>query len=297
MIRILLALAMLTTSATAVVSVVDDTGRIVTLNRPAQRIVSLAPHATELLFAAGAGKSVVGVVRYSDFPEAARRVPMIGEAGAVDLETLLSLKPDLVVAWQSGNPAAAIERLIKFDIPVFLSEPRHLEDIASNLERLGLLSGETASATAASADFRRQLQQLRADYSGKTPVTVFYQIWDRPLITLNGKHMVSAVLELCGGKNLFAALPVLAPEVGLESVLAADPQVIIASGSASSEDHGLGQWARWPALRAVRNKQLYFVEPDNIQRSTPRLLQGAKEICRALEGARGYIDNKMRTRE
>lgn len=288
MIRLALALAMLTTSAAAAVSAVDDMGRTVTLNRPAQRIVSLAPHVTELLFAAGAGKSLVGVVRYSDFPEAAQRVPIVGEAGAVDLETLLSLKPDLVVAWQSGNPATAIERLIKFDIPVFLSEPRHLEDIASNLERLGLLTGAATSAAAASAEFRNQLQQLRAEYSGKTPVTVFYQIWDRPLITLNGKHMVSAVLELCGGKNLFAALPVLAPEVGLESVLAADPQVIIASGSASSEDHGLNQWMRWPALRAVRNKQLYFVEPDNIQRSTPRLLQGAKEICRALEGARGY---------
>jgi iron complex transport system substrate-binding protein len=283
----LLALLLLTSSATAAVSVVDDAGRTVTLAKPAQRIVSLAPHATELLFAAGAGKTVVGVVRYSDFPEAAKQVPVVGEAGALDLETLLSLKPDLIVAWQSGNPAAAIERLLKFNIPVFLSEPRHLDDIATNLERLGRLAGTQISAAAASAQFRAALQQLRADYSGKPPVTVFYQIWDRPLITLNGTHMVSAVLELCGGKNLFAALPVIAPEVSMEAVLAADPDVIIAGGSASSKDHGLGQWTRWPTLRAVRNKQLYFVEPDTIQRSTPRLLQGAKEICRALQAARG----------
>jgi len=283
----LLALLLLTSSATAAVSVVDDAGRTVTLARPAQRIVSLAPHATELLFAAGAGKAVVGVVRYSDFPDAAKQVPVVGDFGALDLETLLSLKPDLIVAWQSGNPAAAIERLLKFNIPVFLSEPRHLDDIATNLERLGQLAGTQKAADIAGAQFRAALLQLRADYSGKAPVTVFYQIWDRPLITLNGAHMVSAVLELCGGKNLFAALPVIAPEVSMEAVLAADPEVIIASGSASSEDHGLGQWARWPALRAVRNKQLYFVEPDNIQRSTPRLLQGAKEICKALEAARG----------
>jgi iron complex transport system substrate-binding protein len=281
-------LLLLTSAATAAVSVVDDTGRTVTLTRPAQRIVSLAPHATELLFAAGAGKAVVGVVRYSDFPAAAKQVPVVGDYNALDLETLLSLKPDLIVAWQSGNPPAAIERLLKFNIPVFLSEPRHLEDIATNLERLGQLAGTQKAADVASAQFRAALLQLRADYSGKSPVTVFYQIWDRPLITLNGTHMISAVLELCSGKNLFAALPVIAPEVSMESVLAADPEVIIASGSASSEDHGLGQWARWPVLRAVRNKQLYFVEPDNIQRSTPRLLQGAKEICQALEVARRY---------
>ncbi len=280
-------LLMWSVSASGVVSVVDDTGRIVTLKKPAQRIVSLAPHTTELLFAAGAGKAVVGVVRYSDFPAAATQVPVVGDYNALDLETLLSLKPDLIVGWQSGNPAAAIERLLKFNIPIFLSEPRRLDDIATNLERLGALAGVVSSADAASAEFRARLTQLRVNYSGKTPVTVFYQVWDRPLITLNGQHMISAVLELCGGKNLFAALPVLAPEVGIESVITADPQVIIASGSASSQDHGLGQWARWPSLRAVRNKQLYFVEPDTIQRSTPRILQGASEICRVLEAARG----------
>jgi iron complex transport system substrate-binding protein len=251
--------------------VVDDAGRNVTLTKPAQRIVSLAPHVTELLFAAGAGKAVVGAVRYSDYPPEAQQVPLVGDYTALDLETLLSLKPDLIVAWQSGNPAAAIERLIKFNIPVYLSEPRRLADIATNLERLGQLAGTQTAADVASAEFRRQLQHLRTGFAAKSPVTVFYQIWDRPLITLNGAHMVSAVLELCGGKNLFADLPVLAPEVSMESVLKADPEAIIASGSASSEDHGLGQWARWPALQAVRNKQLYFVEPDTIQRSTPRI--------------------------
>lgn len=285
---VLVGLLMLSGSVTAAVSVVDDTGRTVTLTRHAQRIVSLAPHTTELLFAAGADKALVGVVRYSDFPAAANQVPVVGDYNALDLETLLSLKPDLIVGWQSGNPAAAIERLLKFNIPVFLSEPRQLEDIATNLERLGVLAGTETLANAASAEFRARLKQLRVNYSGKTPVTVFYQIWDRPLITLNGAHMISAVLELCGGKNLFAALPVLAPEVSMEAVLAANPDAIIASGSASSEDHGLGQWARWPSLRAVRNKQLYFVEPDIIQRSTSRIILGAREICRALDSARGY---------
>ncbi|MBI3774040.1 MAG: cobalamin-binding protein [Gammaproteobacteria bacterium] len=279
---------LITSQATAAVSVVDDAGRTVTLAQPALRIVSLAPHVTELLFAAGAGNAVVGAVRYSDFPPEAKQVPMVGDYNALDLETLLSLKPDLIVAWQSGNPASAIERLLKFNIPVFLSEPRRLEDIATNLERLGQLAGTKTSADAASTEFRRQLQRLRANYAAKPLVTVFYQIWDRPLITLNGAHMISAVLELCGGKNLFSDLPVLAPEVSMESVLKADPAAIIASGSASSEDHGLGQWARWTSLQAVRNKQLYFVEPDTIQRSTPRILSGAAEICRVLESARRF---------
>ena len=288
MIQIWIGLLLLTTSATAAISVVDDAGRTVTLTKPAQRIVSLAPHVTELLFAAGAGKSVVGVVRYSDFPAAARQVPVVGDFGALDMETLLSLQPDLIVAWQSGNPAAAMERLLKFNIPVFMSEPRQLEQIATNLERLGVLAGVETTANVASAEFRAQLKQLRANYSGKALVTVFYQIWDRPLITLNREHMISAVLELCSGKNLFAALPVIAPQVSIEAVLAANPDAIIASGSAMSEYHGLGQWARWPSLRAVRNKQVYFVEPDLIQRSTPRILLGAREICEALDRARRY---------
>ncbi len=285
----LFALLLLSSSATATasVSVVDDAGRTITLTRPAQRIVSLAPHVTELLFAAGAGTALVGAVRHSDFPAAAKQVPLVGDYNALSLETLLSLKPDLIVAWQSGNPAAALERLLKFNLPVFLSEPRQLEDIATNLERLGVLAGVATAAHRASAAFRGQLAQLRARYAGKAPVTVFYQVWDRPLITLNGQHMISAVLELCGGKNVFASLPVLAPEVGMESVLAADPQVIITSGSASSADHGLEQWARRPTLRAVRNQQLYFIEPDTLQRSTPRILLGTAEICRVLESARG----------
>lgn len=284
----LFALLLLSSSATATasVSVVDDAGRTITLTRPAQRIVSLAPHVTELLFAAGAGTALVGAVRHSDFPAAAKQVPLVGDYNALSLETLLSLKPDLIVAWQSGNPAAALERLLKFNLPVFLSEPRQLEDIATNLERLGVLAGVATAAHRASAAFRGQLAQLRARYAGKAPVTVFYQVWDRPLITLNGQHMISAVLELCGGKNVFASLPVLAPEVGMESVLAADPQVIITSGSASSADHGLEQWARRPTLRAVRNQQLYFIEPDTLQRSTPRILLGTAEICRVLESAR-----------
>jgi iron complex transport system substrate-binding protein len=269
----------------AAVEVVDDAGRTVSLPRAAARIVSLAPHTTELLFAAGAGDRVVGVVQYSDYPDAAKRIAQVGGSAALDLERIVALKPDLVVGWRSGNPAAAIERLSKFGVPVFLSEPRRLDDVASDIERLGVLTGSTTAGSVA-ASFRAEVQRLRAAHAGVAPVSVFYQIWDRPLITVNGEHLISAVLNLCGGRNIFASLAPLAPQVGVEDVLAADPQVIIASGSDRNRA-GLRDWERFASLQAVRERQIHFVEPDHIQRPTPRVLLGAREICAILDQARG----------
>jgi iron complex transport system substrate-binding protein len=270
----------------AVVEVVDDAGRAVSLPHAATRIVSLAPHATELLFAAGAGDRIVGVVQYSDYPDAAKRIAQIGSSASLDLERIVELRPDLIVGWKSGNPAAAVERLTKLGLPVFLSEPRQLDDIASNIERLGVLTGTTTVASTVVASFRVDVQRLRAAHADATTVSVFYQIWDRPLITVNGRHLISAVLGLCGGRNVFAALAPVAPNVGVEDVLAADPQVIIASGSNRSRA-GLRDWERFTQLQAVRNGQLHFVEPDYIQRPTPRILRGATEICAILDQARG----------
>lgn len=278
--------ALLVNSVRADVAVIDDTGREVKLAQPAQRIISLAPHLTELLFAIGAGSSLVGVVQYSDYPEAARLLPVIGSSSAVDYEAILRAKPDLIVGWESGNPAPIIERLGKFNIPLFLSKPRHLDDIASNMERLGILAGTSTAAQSAVRDYRTELQRLRSRTPTTTPLKVFYQIWDRPLITINGDHMISALLTLCGGQNIFATLPLLAPQIDREAVIAADPEIIIASGSGGGDDHGLQQWARWPTMRAVRDQQLFFVEPDIVQRPTPRILQGARRICEILEGAR-----------
>lgn len=278
---------LLVSAARADISVVDDAGRSVTLAQPARRVISLAPHLTELLFAVGAGASLVGVVQYSDHPDAARQVPVIGSSSAVDFEAVLRARPDLIIGWKSGNPAPIIERLSKLNIPLFLSEPRQLDDIPRNMELLGVLLGTSSTAQSAAREFRAELQQLQRGAPAAKRLKVFYQIWDRPLITVNGDHMISALLTLCGGQNIFAALPLLAPQIDIEAVIGADPDVIIASGSGGGDDHGLQQWGRWPSMRAVRNQQLFFVEPDWVQRATPRILKGARRICDILDGARG----------
>jgi iron complex transport system substrate-binding protein len=268
------------------VTVKDDSGRTIQLAETAGRIVSLAPHVTEQLFAIGVGERIVGAVDYSDYPEQARALPRVGGYSRLDLERILALEPDLVVGWQSGNDTRQLERLRQLGLKVYLSEPRHLEDIASNMERLGKLSGVAQQAGAAAVQFRQGLVALRAQHQDVTRLRVFYQIWNRPLMTVNGEHLINDVITLCGGDNVFAAIDTLTPSVSEEAVLAADPQVIIASGMGKARPEWLDDWLRWPQLTAVKNKQLYVIPPDIIQRATPRLLQGAERMCRLLDAAR-----------
>jgi iron complex transport system substrate-binding protein len=268
------------------ISVRDDSGATVALPAPAKRVISLAPHVTELLFAAGGGDAVVGVVSYSDYPEAAQRLPNVGAYNAFDLEAILALQPDLIVAWKSGNPSASLVKLRALGLPVFLSEPRALEDVASNLRRLGQLLGTEAIADAASEEFVTRLAGLRATYAGKAEVSVFYQIWFQPLMTINGEHIISQVIELCGGRNVFAAQPTLAPKVSLEAVLAENPEAIVAGSAADKHPQWKQDWRQWPQLRAVQNDNLFYVNPDLMQRHTPRILQGASALCAQLDEAR-----------
>ncbi len=268
------------------VSVVDDAGRTVTLVAPAQRIISLAPHVTELLYATGAGKYIVGTVSYSDYPAAAKKLPRVGSYNAFDLEAIVALQPDLIVAWQSANPAAALEKLQALSIPVFFSEPRRLEDVATNLERLGKLTANEVTANTVSATFRRKLAGLRSKYRSAREVSVFYQVWHQPLMTISGEHIISQVIGLCGGRNVFASLSTLAPKISPEAVLRKDPEVIVAGNSALNYSGWKDDWRRWPALRAVKNDHLFYVNPDIIQRHTPRILQGAGVLCKQIETVR-----------
>lgn len=284
---LLLVLALLLPAASpAAIAVTDDNGRLVTLPAPAQRIVSLAPHVTELLFAAGAGERLVAVGSYSDYPPAARTLPQVGSHSSIDYERLLALQPDLVIAWQSGNGGRVIERLRALGLTVFVSEPRRLADIPDSLERLGQLAGSAAQATAAAQAFRERLEQLAWRYSQRPRLRVFYQIWNAPLMTVNGEQLISQVVRLCGGENIFAALPTLAPQVNLEAVLAADPDVIVVSDVGEQPPEWLYDWRRWPHLRAVQRGNLFFVPSDLIQRQGPRILDGAQLLCEQLEQAR-----------
>jgi iron complex transport system substrate-binding protein len=273
-------------TAFAPVTVTDARGDTIALARPAQRIVSLAPNVTELLFAAGAGARIVGTVEYSDYPPVARTIPRIGDYGGLNLEALLALRPDVVIAWGSGSPRAQVERLRELGIPVFVVEPRRLEDIAEVIEKLGRLTGSQQVAGPTAQRFRARLQALRATFADKPVVRVFYEVWHEPLTTVNGAQIISKVIHLCGGRNVFADLPTLAPQINVESVLVRNPDVIIASGAGASRPAWLDAWRQYPALRAVRGGHLYFINPDLIQRHTPRILKGAAILCGQLERAR-----------
>ncbi len=268
------------------IAVIDDLGRELTLSSPARRVVSLAPHVTENLFSAGAGEQVVAVVAYSNYPEAARQLPSVGSFGKFNVEAILAQRPDLVVAWHSGNSQEKIQELIALGLPVYVSAPKQLDDVARNIENYGRLTANDARARAEAADYRQRLQSLRRDFSRQSPVSIFYQVWDQPLQTLNGKHIISDVMRLCGGRNVFADMLPIAPKVGVESVLASDPQVIVASGMADERPDWLDDWRRWSSLQAVKNDQLYFVPPDLVQRHTVRILQGAQMLCQQLQLAR-----------
>lgn len=272
-------------SAQADLTVRDDTGQLLRLKQPPQRIVSLAPHATELLFAAGAGQRIVGAAEYSDYPEAARRIPRVGGA-LLDLEAIAALRPDLIVAWADGNPPAQLQRLKQLGIPIYLSAPRRLDDIPAALERLGQLLDTHHVAQASATQYRSELQRLRKAYSGRKKVRVFYQVWDEPLLTLNGAHIISDALATCGGENIFAKLPALTPTVSIENILQANPDAIVTSDQDGQRPARLDAWRRWPRLDAVRNNRLFFVHGDWIDRPAPRILLGVAELCGLLDQAR-----------
>ena len=251
---------------------------------PAQRIVSLAPNLTELAYSAGAGAKLVGAVEHSNYPAAARALPRVGDAFRFDFERIAALKPDLVLAWRTGTPVQAIERLEALGFRTVVIGTSRLEDIAAALRQIGALAGTEAAAEPAAADFERALAALVERNANAREVTVFYQISLEPLFTVNDQHLISELLRACGGRNVFGAVSELAPVVGIEAVLARDPEVIIAPREGGAEE--LAFWRRWPDLAAVRRDNLFAVDADLVARATARSLEGAEEICRALDEAR-----------
>jgi len=268
------------------IQVRDDSGRTLTLAKPAQRIVSLAPHITETLFAAGAGEQVVGVVDYSDYPPAARKLPRLGSYERIDLEALLVQKPDLVIAWQSGTPLALIDKLRSLGLPVFISQSGRLASVADDLERYGQIVGKPQAGATAARQFRQRLAGLQTQYAGKPTVRVFYEVWNQPLMTIGGPQVISDVIRLCGGENVFAEMRAMAPTVSIEAVLAARPEAIVAAGMGEARPDWLDDWKKWPALPAVARGNLFHIHPDLMHRHSPRLLDGATQLCRQLDQVR-----------
>lgn len=272
--------------AQAAISVVDDSGQRVVLARPAQRVISMAPHVTELLFAAGGGVRIIGAMNYSDYPAEARSIPLIGSTSQIDLERVVALKPDLLIVWQSGNTARQIAQLQSLGIPVFHSEPRKLETVATSLERFGRLLGTEPQAQAAAARLRAKVAELNKRYGSRPPVPVFYQAWDNPVYTLNGDQIASDAIRLCGGRNVFGALKTIAPQVSVEAVLQLDPEVIVGGKLYTPQDRGLSIWQPYQGMTAVKRKNLFTLDEELLTRPGPRIVDGAATLCTRLEEAR-----------
>ncbi len=270
----------------ATVTVKDDAGNTITLQQPAKRIISLAPHATESLFAAGAGNKIIGAVSYSDYPAAAKKIPRVGGYPSLDVEKIVSLKPDLVVAWASGNNLKQVEKLISIGVPVFISEPRYPEDVANTIQRFGVLAGTNKTAEKASKDFLQHYQLLKKRFSKKKKVKVFYQLWNKPIMTINRNHLISNIINLCGGTNVFSKLHSLTPKVSIEAVIASNTEVIIAAGKGDKKTKWISEWKLWQQLQAVKKEQIYFIDPDLLNRAGPRILDGADQLCELLDEAR-----------
>ncbi len=271
--------------AFATVTATDDAGNVVTLARPAQRIVSLAPHATELLFAAGAGARVVGVVAHSDWPREARALPGVGDANALDLERIVALMPDLVVAWPYTMPAQ-LAALRARGATIFISDPKTIAGIARDVAALGMLAGTEAVAQPTAASLRARHDALAAKYAGVAPITVFYEIWNEPLQTIGGRHLISQAIALCGGTNVFGTLTLPAPTISTEAVVAAAPEAIIAGSDDGKRPPWLDDWRRWRSLPAVRYGNLFVAEGDLLHRSGPRFVPGVESLCAMLDQAR-----------
>ncbi len=269
----------------AAIQVRDDAGRQVTLPAPARRVVALAPHLTELVFAAGAGQRLVGVMRYSDHPAQAAALPVVGDAFAVNLEALAALQPDLLLVWRSGLNPRQQQRLHTLGVPIFESEITTVAGIAETLRRLGQLLGSQAIAEAQAQRTEAAWDVLQRRYSKRPPVRVFYQLWHEPLMTVSQGHLIDQAIRACGGVNAFAALPGLAPTVSWEAAVVTDPQVVI-TGAAVDEPPRLEGWQRFHQVEAVRKGQLRVLDGHRLARMTPRFVDGAQALCEAIDGVR-----------
>ncbi|WP_323750133.1 cobalamin-binding protein [Marinobacter sp.] len=270
----------------APVCATDDLEVEVCLDHPAKRIAALSPGATELVWAAGAGDQVVAVVAFSDYPPAAKNVTSVGSHTRMDMERLLQLQPDLVIGWVTGNPSEQMAILKEMGMPVFSIEPRSFEAVSHTIERISVLAGTESAGYTEAERFRQGISTLKAQYDSADPVRVFYQVWDEPLMTVNGEHLIGEMIELCGGDNVFGSLARLVPRISAEAVVAANPEAILAGGMGEENRHWLTRWTAFPTLAATTQNNLFFIPPSLVQRPTPRMLEGTRLFCEKLEVAR-----------
>ena len=260
-------------TAEATDPVSDAAGRDVSLPAPATRIVALAPHIVENLYSIGAGKKIVGAVDYSDFPAEASDLPRVGGIAGISVERIVALEPDLVIGWLSGTDSRVMATLAELDIPYYLDEIRSLEDLGRSIEHLGVMTGETGRAGQALATLQDAIASFGGEQYRRRP-SVFLQLWDQPLQSVGAQHLLTDVIDRCGGRSITADVPGLAPRIELEAVLAADPDIIIVESAAQAR-----HWQRFPDLKALRDDRVHEIDPDLLHRPTLRLLEGMDVIC------------------
>lgn len=262
-------------------SVIDDRGRQVTLLQPAHRVIVLGPSMTELVFAIGAGPRVIAVDNASDYPAAAKALPRVGSVGMLDIERISALRPDLLVVWDSGYASTALGRLER-QTALYYAEPRRLDDIPITLRKLAELTGQAATAAVIERDFNQKLSTLQSAYATRTPLRGFYQVWQSPLMTIGNRHVIHDVMQLCGVENIFADSDLTVPRVDTETVMWRRPQIII-TGSYQPDTAAMAYWQQWLGQTGF---VLVSINPDLFARPTPRILDGAKQLCEFAEKQR-----------
>jgi iron complex transport system substrate-binding protein len=274
----------LTPAAAAPISLRDDLDRPVALKQPAQRIVTLAPFLTELVFSAGAGGRIVGVSAFSDYPPEARTLPQVSTAAGFSIEGIAALKPDLVVVWRDSARREEIERITRFGAAVFVAHARNFEDVPRLMRSIGALTGRDVGRQVAA--YQDKLTSLRRAHAGQRKMTVLLEIWNRPLTTIAGRHFMNEALEICGARNVFQDLEGVAPVVPWEEVYRRDPEAIVGASSALSAEEFRANWRERSTLAAVKADRLVYVDADRIQRLTARTPDGIAALCEALERVR-----------
>lgn len=260
----------------------DDMGTKIHLLKPAQRIITLAPDITEIVFAIGAGQHIVGTILASDYPKSARRIPVVGSYNGLDIEKMLSLKPDLIIAW--GTYLNKNLRIFKqLHIPIYINHPTNLEDVARTIKNLGCITHTASAANQLAERYLEKLIELRKRYQNQNPLSVFYQLGAYSLMTVNKNTWINQAITLCGGKNIFADAITRAPEVSFEAVLAGNPQVILCD---TQQENCQSRWQAFKELTAVKQNHVFSLQPDLINRAGPRLLQGISKMCEYLQQAR-----------
>ncbi len=257
----------------------------------AQRVITLSPHLTEIVDAAGGSQQLVSVSAFSNFPESVKKLPVTSDARSIDLEKIKQLKPDLIIYWRGGTPETQIEsvkKVLSGSAQFIFVEPKKLNDIATDIEKLGQALGTNAIAQKNAAAFRLEVAHLQKKYQNpkKKKVRVFYQVWAQPLMTLNQDHLISDIIELCGGEQLFAKEKLLVPTVSKEAVVKANPEIIFTAIDSKQMKMDWSMWQSIPQLAATQNKALIEIDADTISRPSQRILLGAKKICAEIDRLR-----------